>query len=128
MARRILWKYPTGPAGRPDGRELPVPVIARLNGSASYFAAEIGGVVSRRNFWIERASLRRVDFWCSVSRYTGEKTRQLFGLRSGPDAILYNPVESPTDLGPTDLQSRDVVFTGTLTEKKGVIPLFQGVE
>ena len=104
---------------------LPVPVVARLNGSASYFAAEIGGKVKRRQFWIERASLRRADYWCSVSRYTAEKTRRLFRLESQPDAILYNPVESPGDATCQDRDSNHVVFTGTLTEKKGVIPLFR---
>jgi len=102
---------------------LPVPVVVRLNGSASYFAAEIGGQINQRNYWIERASLRRADYWCSVSKYTGEKTRKLFGLNDGPDAILYNPVESPTTVHWNGLGSQDVVFTGTLTEKKGVIPL-----
>ncbi len=105
--------------------KLPVPVVARLNGSASYFAAEIGGKIKKRHFWLERASLRRADFWCSVSKYTGEKTRKLFGLTSGPDAILYNPVESQQVADRRDANPRDVVFTGTLTEKKGVIPLFR---
>ena len=105
--------------------KLPVPVVARLNGSASYFAAETGGRIKKRLFWLERASLRRADFWCSVSRYTAGKTRELFRLSSGPDAILYNPVESPTDVIQEDLASQSVVFTGTLAEKKGVIPLFK---
>jgi glycosyltransferase involved in cell wall biosynthesis len=75
-------------------------------------------------FWLEKLSLRRADYWSSVSRYTAEKTRRLFNLRSGPDAILYNPVElAEPNHDPRD--NRDVLFSGTLTEKKGVVPLFQ---
>lgn len=104
---------------------LPSPVIARLHGSITYFAAELGQPLARAPFWLERASLRRADFWCSVSRYTAGKTRQLFGLRSGPHAILYNPVET-IDEDRSPARSRNqVVFTGTLTAKKGIVSLIR---
>ncbi len=103
---------------------LPVPVVARLNGSASYFAKEIDGAVGWLTHWLEKSSMRRVDFWSSVSQYTADRTRSLFQLDSGPHAILYNPVELvPANLEPRS--GKDVLFTGTLTEKKGVISLFE---
>lgn len=102
---------------------LPVPVIARLHGAMSYFACELGQPVRRTPFWLERASLRRAEFWCSVSRYTANKTQRLFGLRSGPRAILYNPVEVPNDLYVNIRSSSHVIFTGTLTAKKGIVSL-----
>ncbi len=102
---------------------LPVPVIARLNGSISYFSAEMGQPINRVTFWLERASLRRAEFWCSVSRYTADKTQRLFGLRSGPRAILYNPVDVPVDLSITARSETRVIFTGTLALKKGIASL-----
>ena len=103
--------------------KLPVPLIVRLNGSSSYFAREMGTAPDRVTFWLERASLRRADFWCSVSNYTARRTKELFGLRNGPHAILYNPVEAEQP-APFDERSRtDVVFSGTLTEKKGILSL-----
>lgn len=104
---------------------LPVPLIARLHGSVSYYAAELRRPIKRTAFWLERAALRRANFWCSVSRYTAHKTQRLFGLRSDPDAILYNPVEVPAELGHTARSRNRVVFTGTLTAKKGIVPLIQ---
>lgn len=104
--------------------KLPVPVVARLNGSATYFASEINRHVGKLTYWLERASMRRADYWCSVSNYTAGKTRELFQLPTGPDAILYNPVEVQLPGDGTRGANQDVVFTGTLTEKKGVIPLF----
>ncbi|MDQ3173064.1 MAG: glycosyltransferase family 4 protein [Acidobacteriota bacterium] len=102
---------------------LPVPVIARLNGAMSYFDSELGQPVRRAPFWLERASLRRAEFWCSVSRYTADKTQRLFGLPSGPRAILYNPVDVPSDLCVNTRSSSQVIFTGTLTAKKGIVSL-----
>ena len=99
---------------------LSVPVVVRLHGSVSYFAAEMGRLRRRRMFYLERAALRRADHWCSVSRYTAEKTQRLFGLRRGADAILHNPVEV-TDDPPFGCRARqEVVFTGTLAAKKGI--------
>lgn len=104
---------------------LPVPVVVRLHGSVSYFAAEMGRHQRRRMFYLERAALRRADAWCSVSRYTAEKTQQLFALRHGPDAILHNPVAVTEDPPFASRTRQEVVFTGTLAVKKGIISLIQ---
>lgn len=104
-------------------RPLPVPVVVRLHGSGSYFADEMRQSTSRFTFWMERAALRRADFWCSVSRYTADKTKALFALRSEPRAILYNPVETIAETRTMPRSSHRVVFTGTLIAKKGIVPL-----
>jgi len=104
---------------------LPCPLVVRLHGSSTYFAAELERPVARLTRWLERRSLRRADFWCSVSRYTAERTRRLLKLRSDATAILYNPVE-PADAPPAQERSHhDVVFTGTLAAKKGIVRLIQ---
>jgi glycosyltransferase involved in cell wall biosynthesis len=98
-------------------------VVARLNGTAAYFAAEMG----RRPHWLtmrlEANSLRRADFWCSVSHYTAQRTKSIFGLSSGPHAILPNPVHVGPPVPWAGRRPGMVVFTGTLTEKKGVVQL-----
>ena len=104
---------------------LPVPVVIRLHGSASYFAAETRRPIKRTAFWIESRALRRADYWSSVSRYTAERTKSLFRLSGGPHAILYNPVDADDPVRSFHRSARRVVFTGTLTPKKGVVPLLQ---
>jgi len=104
---------------------LPVPVIARLNGSICYFATELSRSPKRAAFLFERASLRRADFWCSASRYTAERTQRLFSLPSGPHAILYNPVEIPSNSDEIARSKNRVLFSGTLTAKKGILSLIQ---
>jgi glycosyltransferase involved in cell wall biosynthesis len=104
---------------------LPVPVIARLHGSVSYFASEMNQPIRRETFWLERSSLKRADSWASVSRYTAGKTQKLFALNREPLAISYNPVELQAAPPLTDRSRNRVVFSGTLTPKKGIFPLIE---
>jgi glycosyltransferase involved in cell wall biosynthesis len=106
-------------------RKLPIPVVVRLSGSATYFAAELGQQVKWSTFLIERASLRRADYQCSESRYQAERTREIFRLGSGPDAVIYNPVDISNGSGPYVRSRNQVVFAGTLTAKKGIISLMR---
>jgi glycosyltransferase involved in cell wall biosynthesis len=105
--------------------KLPVPVIIRLHGSSSYFSQELGGQARKSTFWIERAALRRCDFYCSVSRYTAEKTRLLFGLMAEPSAVIYNSVAVGEPIRNSVKSRNRVIFTGTLTAKKGIVSLAQ---
>jgi glycosyltransferase involved in cell wall biosynthesis len=104
---------------------LPVPVVVRLHGSASYFAAETGRSIKRTAFWIESRALKRADFWCSVSRYTAERTKAIFDLETGPHAVLYNPVDADDPVRSLHRSGTRILFTGTLTAKKGIIPLIR---
>ena len=102
---------------------LPVPVIQRAGGAYSYFAHELGQKISRLLFQLEKSSYQRANAWAAKSIYTGEVTARLFGLNS-PNAILYNPVSIPGSVPSFENRSHnDVVFTGTLAAKKGVISL-----
>ena len=138
-ARHELYRVVAGWARRreidlvegPDSRgwfagwpRLPVPVVQRSNGSYTYFAHELGGNVDRLTFRLERWSYRRATAWAAVSRHTGSITARLFGLPEGPAAILHNPVEVPDETPPFPSRSPNrVVFTGTLTPKKGILSL-----
>jgi glycosyltransferase involved in cell wall biosynthesis len=104
-------------------RSLSVPVITRLHGTASYFAAEQNKTIPRKLFWLERASLARADYWCGVSKYVAKKTDTLFQLSTDDCAVLYNPVQQPTEPVLSGRSKTRVVFTGTLTWKKGIVSL-----
>ena len=104
-------------------KHLPVPVIARLHGSLTYFASELHQPVDNTSYWLERASLRRADYACSVFRYTAEMTERVFNLPLSASAILYNPVEAPPSARELLRRRNRVIFSGTLTAKKGVVSL-----
>jgi len=105
---------------------LPVPVVARLSGSTTFFRSEMGRPAGRSARMIERASLTRADFILSESRYLEERTRRVFALGGVPGEVIYNPVELPLPGPPVARDPRAVMFAGTLTEKKGIITLVRG--
>ena len=105
---------------------LGAPLVLRAQGSYSYFLHELGQPIPMKMFQFERFSYRRADAWSATSEYIGEATKRLFHLREGPNAVLYNSVEEPAATVPFENRSTDeVVFTGTLTAKKGVISLIE---
>lgn len=103
---------------------LPVPAVLRASGSYSYFRREMGMPLDPTDFHLEKWSYRRADAWAAVSVYAGEVTSQLFSLPSGPLAVLYNPIEAGAAIVPVDARDPHlIVYTGTLTAKKGIISL-----
>jgi len=102
---------------------LPVPVVVRLSGSASFFRSEMGRRAGWFTYRLERASIRRGDFILSSSRYIGARTRGVFGIRQEPDAVIYNPVDLPDHLTGAGRDPNSVFFAGTLAVKKGVVSL-----
>jgi glycosyltransferase involved in cell wall biosynthesis len=103
---------------------LGVPVVTRLHGSSSYFAREMGAPVAWSAYCLEAASFHRADACCSTSAYTAARTERLFGRRRRPAEVLFNPVDLPPQSAAARSSCR-VVFAGTLTPKKGVVPLIQ---
>ncbi|MCI0535155.1 MAG: glycosyltransferase family 4 protein [Verrucomicrobiales bacterium] len=108
-------------AGWPD---IGVPLVQRANGSYTYFAFVLGRPLSRTTAGLERWSYQRADCWTAVSKYASEVTANVCRTRQGPRRILYNPVEIPPSPPPFQCRNKNsVVFSGTLTEKKGVVSL-----
>jgi glycosyltransferase involved in cell wall biosynthesis len=103
---------------------LSAPLVLRAHGSLTYYAHELQQHVDPVGHRLEAWAYRRADAWVAVSRHTAEQTATLFNLRPSPTAVLYNPIDVPDKVPPMDQRQRDhVVFTGTLTRKKGVVPL-----
>ena len=103
---------------------LPVPVVVRLHGSTTYFAGEMRVPVSSAMKLAERLGLQRAEEVISASRYTADRTKELFGLPLSP-TVIYNCVMPPeSGRVKTDYQGHDLVcYTGTLVQKKGVFSL-----
>lgn len=100
-----------------------VPLVLRSSGSNTYFAHELGQPVNRLTHWMEADSYRRADAWIAQTQHSAALTQRLFGL-DPPNLIVPNLVEPPTEVPSFGSRSRhEVVFSGTLTAKKGVEPL-----
>jgi len=106
-------------------KKLAVPVIVRLHGSLTYFAAELHRPISKVCYWLERACLQRANYLCSVCGYTFQITQQVFNLPLGSSTVIYNPVELVHDASDVQRAQNRVIFSGTLTGKKGIVSLIQ---
>lgn len=105
---------------------LKIPVVVRLHGSRTYFESEMQAAVSRKARWLEVRSFRRADFCSSCSRYTAQKTEELFGKPKKPARVIYNAVVVGRKKGINEPCNPNlVVYAGTLTRKKGVIQLIK---
>ena len=104
--------------------KLNVPVIIRLHGSLTYFAVEMNTRISKLTKYIEEKSLKKADYICSVSDYTAEKTKEIFGLDKNITTI-YNGVKIPDENRCKNDFSKNfkVAFSGSLMRKKGVLSL-----
>jgi glycosyltransferase involved in cell wall biosynthesis len=133
LVRKILKRHSIDIVEAPDffgllafWPRLPVPVVIRLHGSVTYFLTEMGRPIYKNFFSYERSTLRKATSIVSVSKYTAERTKHIFQLRSSIK-VIYNSVE----IKPQDTMSehlRDpyhVVYTGSLLRKKGVFALFE---
>ncbi len=104
---------------------LPVPVVARLHGSLTYFAREMNQTASKPACLIESNSFHRADYCSSTSRYTAAMTEKLFGGHATRPRVLYNFVDVPAAPSNQPRSKTRIVFAGSLVAKKGVIPLMQ---
>lgn len=103
--------------------QLPVPVVMRLHGSATYFLDEMQQPPRPLLQWIEGSAFLHADAHLASSLYVDHRTRQLFRYNRPAQTIVYNGVEVPEILPSGRREPRLVVFSGTLTRKKGVFSL-----
>jgi glycosyltransferase involved in cell wall biosynthesis len=117
--------------GPSAGLRLSCPVVIRCNGSAAYFAELLGERVRPSVLLAERLALEGADAIAAASRFTADRTREIFGL---PDRFRVIP--NGVDLArfapgrPEVVEPGTVLYLGTLVRKKGVLdlgPAFSGV-
>lgn len=110
--------------GPSAGLSLPCPVAIHLHGSATYFAHLLGEELRPSIHLAESVALRRARGLASVSRFTAETTRRLFGLEkpvevipNGVDVERFRPGRAD------EVEPGVVLYFGTLVRKKGVLDL-----
>ncbi|ASU35166.1 glycosyltransferase family 4 protein [Mucilaginibacter xinganensis] len=102
--------------------KLPVPIVIKLNGSLTYFAQEAGKSLPAHVKEMEQAIFEQAAAISSASKYTAEKTTACFSYPN-KISVIYNGIA--TDLPYRNLPKKEqqVIFTGTLVEKKGIYQL-----
>lgn len=110
-------------------RQQPFVRLIRMNGGHRFFSSEAGRRPAMWRSWLESRSFARADALCAVSRYVGERTRQVLNLGGREIRVIYNGIETEKFAGPTTAapNSGEILFAGTVCEKKGIRQLVEGM-
>ena len=100
------------------------PIVIKLHGSDTYFCHLDGRPVKWWNRFHEKRALQKANGHISVSRFTADKTNELFGLQI-PFAIIPNGINPEKFQPDVTLQKvpNTILYFGTLIRKKGLLEL-----
>ncbi|RXJ45409.1 glycosyltransferase family 4 protein [Gelidibacter gilvus] len=100
-----------------------VPLIIRLHGSDGYFCHLDSRKQKRKHQFLEKRALKGADAIVSVSKFTADLTKQIFGLNK-TIATIPNGINTD-DFKPLDIaiNQGQLLYFGTLIRKKGVLEL-----
>ncbi|HEY9177282.1 MAG TPA: glycosyltransferase family 4 protein [Flavipsychrobacter sp.] len=103
---------------------LPSPVVVKLHGSLTYIHKNNGQPVPEYVAETEKAILRNADAVCAVSQYRADMATE-FGEYDGDIDVVYNGINMQgAEPDTTDApRINRVVFTGALSENKGIFKL-----
>lgn len=104
---------------------MSIPVLVRVAGSSTYNSLELGRKPNSKVRLLEKMGIIRGDFFCAMSEYAARKTEQIFSLSQRIITPIYNPILLPANHSLGCKNPNRVIFSGTLVERKGVIPLIK---
>jgi len=102
--------------------KLSVPVVVKLNGSNTYFAKEAGKQVPAHILQMEQVILKQAAAISSASQYTAIKTAEYLSYPNKIE-VLYNGINTNIPEREITRNSKQVIFTGSLVQKKGIYQL-----
>jgi glycosyltransferase involved in cell wall biosynthesis len=99
------------------------PIVIRLNGSDTYFCHLDQRPVKWNNKFHEKKALQKADGLLSVSRFTADKTNEVFGLNK-----KFTVIPNSIDIGLFSQNGNDtnkgiILYFGSLIRKKGLLEL-----
>lgn len=99
------------------------PVVIRLHGSDTYFCHLDNRPVKPINMRREKRALENADALLSVSRYTANMTKELFGLERD-FTVIPNGIDLEKFSGDVvNADENNILYFGTLIRKKGLLEL-----
>lgn len=103
--------------------KLECPLVIRMHGSDSYFCRLEGRPQKKKNFWFEKLALQGADHLLSVSEFTANKSREIFGLKK-EIKIIPNSVDVEAFRSTGEAPAPDtILYFGSIIRKKGVLEL-----
>lgn len=103
--------------------KLKAPLVVRLHGSDAYFCHLEKRQQKLKNRFFENQALKAADHIISVSKYTAEVTKSLFGIKKAI-SVIPNSID-PNKFKPSNgkVNNNQILYFGSLIRKKGVLEL-----
>jgi len=112
------------------------PFVLRAHGNNTYFSSILKIPIKKKTLFYEWNLYRKASGYSAVSEYTARKMKSLFNIRK-PFEIIYNGIDIQVESNNTtefpgnckeilSLQN-PIIFSGTLTAKKGIYELVRSV-
>ena len=104
--------------------------VIRMNGGHHFFTLAENRPREWRKVLKEKRSFAKADYVIAVSKYVAEVTRRELKLGNIPIEIIPNPVNTKEfyEADPTKVKKGEILFVGTICEKKGVRQLVLAME
>jgi glycosyltransferase involved in cell wall biosynthesis len=101
------------------------PIVIKLHGTDTYFCHLDNRPVKSRNRYHEGKALNAADGLLSVSQYTADVTKELFGLQRDFTVIpnCIDMTKFSTNEAKIAVQPNTILYFGTLVRKKGSLEL-----
>lgn len=103
--------------------KLKCPMVIRMNGSDTYFCSLENRTQKRKNFFFERKALKSANHLLSVSKFTAEKTSDLFKIKKKIKIIPNSVDVKYFEPGNKALEPNTILYYGSIIRKKGVLEL-----
>jgi len=112
-----------------------VPLVLRAHGNNTYFSSILNIPLKKKTLFYEWNLYRRANRYCAVSEFTANKMSAIYKIKQ-PISVIYNGLEinslesqSLTSEGYNSLASiqNPIIFSGTLTPKKGIYELVKAM-
>jgi glycosyltransferase involved in cell wall biosynthesis len=110
-------------------KAFPAKKVIRMHGGHHFFAVTLEKKPKTWQSWLERRSFKHADHLCAVSSFVAETTKKLLHLGNRPIEIIPNPVDEGIfyPRSNRDIERGNILFIGTVCEKKGVRQLIQAM-
>jgi glycosyltransferase involved in cell wall biosynthesis len=104
------------------------PLIVQLHGSATLYMVAQERRITPKDGWFEKRTLHLANGIQAYSEFIARQTDELFDLRQTPVWITPHPVNCETFVPePAAVNPHELLFTGSLTSRKGLATLAAAV-
>jgi glycosyltransferase involved in cell wall biosynthesis len=111
-----------------------VPLVLRAHGNNTYFSSILNFPLKKKTAFYERNLYRKAFGFCAVSDFTANKMKTLLDIKDS-FTVIHNGIELQKENDREKFQNfnsdlsnyiNPIVFSGTLTPKKGIYELVKG--